>query len=366
MKKMIFHLPYKPNKSRFSASQIRPFLMIKGFEELGYRVFQVMGDAKERAIQIQEIKFMILNGDHFELMYSESSTMPTLLTESHHLPTSPLLDFGFFKFLRKNKIPLGLFYRDIHWRFEHYHVHPFKKWVSSLFYKHDLNQYKKLIDVLFLPSLEMGEYIPELKHLDKVQLPPGSDVNASFSLQKIPTTKHLPIRLLYVGGLGDLYNLELILETIESLPRDKIRLTICTRKDDLKKVSGIYSKYFQSPHIQWVHKGGDQLSTLYQTHDVCCLFVKPSRYWSFAMPVKLFEYLAYQKPILAVRNTAAGNFVVNQGIGWAINYEKNELKEFLDRLLNEGLQDRTEIFFRRAQENSWKSRADAVRKSLVK
>ena len=46
--------------------------------------------------------------------------MPTLLTEPHHFPTHPLLDFGFFRYVKKQGIPIGLFYSDIFWKFEDY------------------------------------------------------------------------------------------------------------------------------------------------------------------------------------------------------------------------------------------------------
>ena len=53
-------------------------------------------------------------------LYSESSTMPTSLTEPHHMPTHPFLDFSFFYFCKRNGIKIGLFYRDIYWKFEIY------------------------------------------------------------------------------------------------------------------------------------------------------------------------------------------------------------------------------------------------------
>lgn len=69
---------------------------------------------------INKIKSLIEAGEKFDFCYSESSTMPTLLTEKNHLPSHPFLDFSFFKYLKKNNIKIGLFYRDIHWMFDFY------------------------------------------------------------------------------------------------------------------------------------------------------------------------------------------------------------------------------------------------------
>jgi hypothetical protein len=83
--------------------------------------------------------------------------MPTLLTESHHLPTHPFLDFNFFRFLKNNDIKIGLFYRDVQWNFkELYNINFFKKIYAKFFYYWDLYNYNNLLDVLFLPSLKMA------------------------------------------------------------------------------------------------------------------------------------------------------------------------------------------------------------------
>lgn len=38
MKRIIFHLPNKIDKNRFSASQIRPMKIIEAFKNIGYEV----------------------------------------------------------------------------------------------------------------------------------------------------------------------------------------------------------------------------------------------------------------------------------------------------------------------------------------
>lgn len=101
--------------------------------------------------------------------------MPTLLTEKNHLPSHPFLDFSFFKYLKKNNIKIGLFYRDIHWMFDFYGkgLNPIKKKLAILMYKYDLKKYSELLNIIYLPSLEMERFIPkvfriESKSLDQV------------------------------------------------------------------------------------------------------------------------------------------------------------------------------------------------------
>ena len=60
----------------------------------------------------------------------------------------------------------------------------------------------------------------------------------------------------------------------------------------------------------------------------------PLKYWEFAMPLKLFDYIKYNKPIIAVKNTKVGSFVNNNGIGWCIDYNKDDLENLFNQFLN--------------------------------
>ena len=108
-KRCIFHIPNYIDKTSKSGSSVRPQMMIKAFEEIGYHVDYVMGYGKERKSQIEKIKRNIRNGVKYEFLYAENSTTPTLLTEKNHIPKYPFLDFGFFKFCKKYGIKIGLF-----------------------------------------------------------------------------------------------------------------------------------------------------------------------------------------------------------------------------------------------------------------
>ncbi len=109
-KRCIFHIPNKLDEKSLSGSQVRPRMMIQAFKDIGYDVDVVMGYGKERKKSINIIKNNIKSGIKYDFLYSESSTMPTLLTEKNHLPLYPNLDFGFFKFCKNHGIKIGLFY----------------------------------------------------------------------------------------------------------------------------------------------------------------------------------------------------------------------------------------------------------------
>ena len=85
-----------------------------------------------------------------------------------------------------------------------------------------------------------------------------------------------------------------------------------------------------------------------------------------AKPVKAYEYLAHEIPVIATEGTGIGDFVTESGIGWSIDYSveaiQNKLKEILDNpeLLTEKRKQCALI----KKENTWKCRARQVGERL--
>ncbi|MDC4646009.1 hypothetical protein OHV73_19385, partial [Acinetobacter baumannii] len=86
---IIFHCPFPLDLNAKSASGIRPIKILQAFRDLGCNVDLVTGYSRERRLAINEIKRKIKNGHQYSFVYSESSTMPTALTDPHHLPLNP-------------------------------------------------------------------------------------------------------------------------------------------------------------------------------------------------------------------------------------------------------------------------------------
>src|SRR5690606_29564994 len=110
------------------------------------------------------------------------------------------------------------------------------------------------------------------------------------------------------------------------------------------------------------------LHNLYLDSDICCLFVHPTAYWEFVVPFKLFEYIAYKKPILAVKGTAVGTFVEKHQIGWSLPYESGAIKDFLLNLEENFKEQKKSSLLANmhkvAKFSTWTARAEFVAKSL--
>lgn len=362
--KIIFHHPLPLNPNAASASGIRPVKMLEAFQELGCEVEIIAGYSPERRRQIARIKKNIKNGLNYDFMYAESSTAPTTLTDPHHLPLHPLLDYFFFRFCKNNGIPIGLFYRDIYWLFEDYgkNLNPLKAIAAKVAYHFDLRVYKQTLSWLYLPSLKMGEYIPIINPCMFKALPPGHvspKLNNFISLQ----LQNRPLKLFYVGGISSYYQLHKLFDAVQKQP--KVELTICTREAEWQAVMHEYPQ--TSSNIKIIHLSGLAMQTELRNCDVAVLFVKPQEYREFAAPLKLYEYLGYQKPILASEGTLAGDFVRHHGIGWTIPYDCDAVTCFFSELLTSP--DLIESVHYNIQkttpQHSWHARAEQVIKDLT-
>lgn len=374
-KRCIVHIPNKLDFRGKSGSNIRPLMMIKAFENIGYDVSVVMGYGKERQHAINSIKKQISQGIKFDFLYSESSTMPTLLTEKNHLPLYPDLDFGFFSFCKKNGIRIGLFYRDIYWRFSEYRsyfkgVRILEYYAAELAYRYDLFRYCSLVDVFYTPSFLMHRHIGK-KILEQKgrELPPGSVFNESiisFQCNKFLQRKKSPpktLKVFYVGGLGNQYQIQDVLKGIYEL--DNVYLTLCCRE---KEFSDYYSsiKDYITDRITVVHKSGADLEEFYNEADVCLALFKPDIYREMAVPIKLYEYIAHTIPIMASSGTYSGKIVSDNGVGWTVNYASDDVKKCLLGILN----NYSEIYKKHCNcvetlnKNRWEDRALQVKFDL--
>ena len=360
-KKMIFHIPLQIDMRYPSGSQIRPLRMIEAFKNIGYDVDVVIGYGKERKSQIKKIKENIKNGVKYDFLYAENSTSPSLLTEKNHLPLYPLMDFRFMQFCKKNNIKIGLFYRDVYWVFDDFmkELPLWKAEIIKTLQRYDLYWYKKLLNVLYLPSLKMYDYIPD-KFLCKVEpLPPAIVKTALFSLKKQEDDN---IKIFYVGGIGSHYDLEMFCKVVSEFKN--IEFVLCCREKEWDLVKNKYIPFFKNDNIKIVHASGEELINYYKDADITNLYLKPYIYIEFAMPVKLFEYMSFMKPIIATKGTASGTFVEENHIGWNIEYDENSLRDFFSRINKseiEKIRNNMNLVY---EQNTWEARARKVAKDL--
>jgi len=360
--RMIFHVPRALDPAARSGFHVRVPRMVQGFKDLGYEVDLVSGTVLERKKKIERISDNIEKGIRYDFLYAENATIPTLLTEPGHMPIGPRTDFGFFKYCKAKGLRLGLFYRDIYWRFpdfaEKMRFH--KRIFNMLFQYYDLFQFSSIFDVLYLPTMEMAAYLPIRMGCSIKDLPPGLVPNL---IGRSKRRKEGAVRFLYVGGLGAFYDIGLMAKTVFGDPR--LSLTICCRENDWKQSKNVYGRYL-CDRIRVVHASGDDLGEYMAEADIGCLYLQPHEWRDFAMPIKLFEYLQYGLPVLGVEGSAAGRFIRDNGVGWVIGYSDESIGTLIGELLSDDASYRQKMEAAAASSaaHSWKSRCEKVASDL--
>lgn len=361
MKKCIFHYPGPLQDNPTVGSEVRPVKMLQAFREIGYDVEVISGYSNERRILIEKIKRNIRAGARYEFVYSESTTMPTALSDRDHLPRNPFLDERFFMFCRKNGIPVGLFYRDAYWQFPYYRerVSRWVPFVTIPFYKHELKRYEKCLDTMFVPSNEFAAaigYKGEYK-----ELPSGGDPDVDEAEAKSTDQ----VKLFYVGGVVGINNIELVVDTIKDMK--SVSLTLCCPEEQWNICGTTKAIVEESNNIQVEHKKGEGVKELIKETDITLAFFERNPYRDLAMPVKLFEYICCGKPIIATSGTAAGRYIEDNNIGWTINYNSDSLRKHLLMMIEDrcDIIEKTENVIAIIPDNTWKARAQTVSDVLI-
>ena len=363
MKKCIFHYPSPVKSNPSSGSEVRPSRMLNAFKNLGYDVYAVTGYSQERAKKIKELFARIAKGEEYDFVYSENTTMPTALSDKDHVPRHPIMDDLFLRRCRKEGIPVGLFYRDAYWQFPLYKeaVSWYIPLVTIPLYKHELRSYRNNTDVLFVPSNEFARAIGYKGNYQ--ELPPGGDeVNAEDKYERNDDC----INIFYVGGVNGLYDITIPTKVISELPN--VRLTICCRKTEWDANSELRKLIENKNNIRVIHKIKSELESYYKEADLTMALFERNEYRDLAMPVKLFEYIGYGKPVIVTRGTAAGRYILENNAGWAIDFEAGEFKELLCKLVEnrEEIIKKTDNVRAIMDKNTWTARAASVVENLKK
>jgi len=83
----------------------------------------------------------------------------------------------------------------------------------------------------------------------------------------------------------------------------------------------------------------------------------------------LFSYISYGKPIIGVKNTACGDFIENNSIGYVVEYKYDEIVnilKYIEKNYKYDYNKKQKALSGAFENNTWKSRANTVVNSLYK
>ena len=367
MKSVLLYYPFEVAENANSGSKLRPKEIHKAFQQWGDRenveILLLSGNSAARDALFEEWK-AAGKLDHLWFCYMENQTIPFWMTDPGHMPKKPFVDKKVMSFLKERNVPVGVFYRDVYWKFDElYPLKGIKKAVMKTVYRMEENFYNKYCDVIFLPSDAMGIYVDINKKM--VALPPGGSKKDIVKKEKLGTVS----QGLYVGGINNEdYGLFLLLDALAIANRGGAvcELTVVCREDEYAGVPEEKKRRLQELGVKVKHVSGEALNELYRETDFAFIPRYRSTYNDFAVPVKLVEYLSNELPVVATYCAAQKEIIEKDGYG--IICEDNPYD--MARAITEMAKD-TDRYLKNIQQtflekHSWMARVEKVKGSLVK
>ncbi len=368
MKSILLYYPFKLAKEANSGSKLRPKEMYQAFQvwakEKDIEVLLLSGDSNERKQTFQKWK---AEGKLEDLLfcYMENQTIPFWLTDEGHIPKKPFIDRKVMQFLKSKAVPVGVFYRDVYWKFDElYPLKGIKKSVMKSIYRMEEKFYEKYCDVIFLPSDAMGRYVNIQK--PKVALPPGGK-ERDLSERKASSSQMS--QGLYVGGINNEdYGLFLLLDALEIANKEHkvCELTVVCRKDEYDGLDENKKDRLQTMDVTVKHVSGEALNELYQEVDFAFIPRYKSTYNDFSVPVKLVEYLSNELPIIATNCEAQAEIITTGQYGIVCRDLAEDMATAIVQMTNDAEKYRKNIQASFIENHSWLSRVEQVKESLWK
>lgn len=286
-----------------SGSSVRPQKMYRAFLEAGHEVKLLAGSdgndkREERKKSVEEINRW-LDTNRPDICYIESPTAAIMLD----------CDLRLIRRLHRMGIPTGYFIRDYYRKFPD--LFPRRKgFVNSLKEMYlDVRQAKtdavlKYVDIVYLSS-EAGKRLYNYK--DMRLLPPAGE-------NKLPREKEFNTTAIYVGGVSDVYGVDVMLDAYGFVNGDgnKYKLILVTRKNEWDAFS------HPMKNAQWLevfHVSGGELEQLYAKAAVAIAPKRDNAYNKIAVSIKIFEYMGYGLPIIAAGNQAMDAIIEKYNLG---------------------------------------------------
>jgi glycosyltransferase involved in cell wall biosynthesis len=370
LKKFLVYFPF-PAPSTESGSGVRPTKLVEAFQgfakEKNLECIVIMGTASERLVLLEKV-YREVEPNDILFCYMENQTIPIWLTDPNHMPMHPLMDVKFFRYLKRNEIPLGIFYRDVYWKFDHLYTvnNPILKKTLIQLFKLELKIFTKYSKKIFLPSIAMNKYVG-IADEKVISSPPGGIVRTS---ENHINKNNGSVTAVYVGGVAPRYGVYEVLEALEKLNSDgiKIYLKLVCREKEFQLYNERFQPYLGKEWLKIFHASGEKLIPIYSHADFGIVTLKNDIYNDFAVPVKLFEYLSYGLPVLASRTTAIKEIVEVDKFGLTVNDTVEDIKEGLKAFLNQQVREeyqRNAILALKTK-HLWIHRVEEIFQALVK
>lgn len=350
------------NDKATSGSSVRPQKMLEAFRKLGLDIKVLDGWNNQRRLRRTNVRQILewLKENRPQMCYVEPPSGPIFCN----------IDLRLLRKLHKMHVPIALFYRDAYWKFPEFSmgqekrdlVNRTKRIVIKWMQQRDWKVFRRVCSHIFFPSDTMAE------HFDcenKSALPPGavSDRQTDITAEQERICKADVLHYFYVGAASKRYGIDLLMSAFKEVNADGLcaKLICVCPENQWKEYYGD-----RAPQGEWLelhHVSGDEkLAPLYEKADVCIVAALRCTYNDFGIPIKLFEYFSYRKPVAVTNCVEALRILEHTKAGWV--FEDNA--EALKKLILQLDADRAAVLEAKKnsiaalEENTWEKRAQTV------
>lgn len=344
MHKNILYITFVDFTNQKSGSAVRPKKIYDAFLKSGYNVELLTGLQNRKFERWKNVwnYYKKIKSNQYDFCYIEPPAGPIF----------NLCDHMLMKYIsKKKKIPMGLFYRDAYWKFaDWYSEKGIKRFIINTMHKFDWHIIKSTCNRVYFPTITMADLFD---FQDKEALPPACE-DIVVNNQELKD-----IELIYVGGMSEEYGGELLLQALNKVNESKrVNLHLVCREEDSNKLEGYKDKEW----LNIYHASGEKLKEIYSKANIAIIPRKVDFYMDFAMPVKLFEYISYELPIISTQCKEVANFIQHNNIGEICLDNVESLSECVLNLTVEKIDAYRDIVKDVKKNNTWINRVEQISK----
>lgn len=295
------------------------------------------------------------------LMYGENSTSPI---------SDPMVAEGLAELMGRVRAASGRavwFVRDLHWLddLEGYLVDDGHRSQVRTAGLRELELMAGAADALAAPSVESGVLFDDLLRRhgrsghDWIPVPPGVEPSAVVDETAARPAEEDGVTLLYAGGVGSVYGLDLYLEAAAGLNAD-VRLDFVVRVGERAHLEELLERHGLDD------RPGVRITTVPLewhvplTRSVVGSVLLGSGYAALAFPFKTMSLVERSHPILCFSDMAIADLVRGEGLGTAVERDVASVRAGLQRLVTEGAPGMAAA----QHAHSWAVRMAAVRAAV--
>lgn len=345
-----------------TASSVRPQKIYQELKKSNIQIKLLEGQDnlyEKRKANVKEI-LKWLENNRPDMCYIESPSGPFLCP----------YDLKLLKVLNKKNIPTSIFYRDAYWKFPYMGIrrksiyNSLKNRIVRYMQKRDWRVIVDTCTLIYFPSESLANYF-KIKNFKT--LPPGCEMADDNVMNtkndKCPTA-------IYVGGATKRYGIYLILDTFKRLNDTEIqsKLKVICPKEQWECLDIEYQKYLDNDWLEVYHTADrKKLKELYQDSDFALLPLLKSEYNDIAVPVKLYEYVSYLKPVISTNCCEMKKIVTQNEIGIVTGDTSEEFEQAVRTMISnkkQFIEYKNNCFYMR-KNNTWSKRVETIVEDLT-